>query len=73
MEYYRVRWHIKTYFKVRKGRACKVEKYYLRTYERIVKYAGLFPIIAWRLYYLKHLSEVNPDQDFSFALVKKKE
>ena len=67
MEYYRLRWHIETYFKVLKGGACKVEKCCLRTYERIVKYASLFSIIAWRLYYLKHLSEVNPDQDFSFA------
>jgi len=67
VEYYRLRWHIETYFKVLKGGACKVEKCCLRTYERIVKYASLFSIIAWRLYYLKHLSEVNPDQDFSFA------
>lgn len=67
VEYYRMRWHIESYFKVLKGGGCKVEKCCLRTFERLVKYASLFSIIAWRLYYLKHLSELNPEYDFSMA------
>jgi Transposase DNA-binding/Transposase Tn5 dimerisation domain len=67
VEYYRARWHIENYFKVLKDGGCKVERCSLRTYERVVKYASLFSIIAWRLYWIKHLSEVRGDEDIETA------
>jgi len=70
VEYYRMRWHIESYFKVLKGGGCKVEKCCLRTFERLVKYASLFSIIAWKLYSVKHLSEVRPDEEFSAGFTR---
>jgi hypothetical protein len=58
VKYYKMRWHIENFFKILKEGGCKVEKCSLRTFEKIVKYSCLFSIIAWRLYWQKHVCNI---------------
>lgn len=67
IDYYKKRWHIENFFKVLKDGGCKVERASLRTFERLDKYITLFSVIAWRIYYIKHLAELNPDEDSSLS------
>ncbi|NOT77370.1 MAG: transposase [Bacteriovoracaceae bacterium] len=67
IDYYKKRWHIENYFKILKDGGCKVERASLRTFERLEKYITLFSVIAWRIYYVKHLAEAAPDEDSSLS------
>jgi Transposase Tn5 dimerisation domain/Transposase DNA-binding len=67
IDYYKKRWHVENYFKILKDGGCKVERASLRTFERLDKYITLFSVIAWRIYYVKHLAEAVPDEDSSLT------
>jgi hypothetical protein len=67
IDYYKKRWHIENYFKILKDGGCKVERASLRTFERLDKYITLFSVIAWRIYYIKHLAETLPDEDSTIS------
>jgi hypothetical protein len=70
VDYYKKRWHIENFFKVLKDGGCKVERASLRTFEKLEKYICLFSIIAWRLYHIKHMTELNPDEDADVAFTE---
>ena len=58
--WYRCRWHIEVYFKVLKS-GCRIEQCRLATAERLQRFTTLMSIIAWRLYWLTHISRQEPD------------
>jgi hypothetical protein len=60
VQWYRCRWHIEVYFKVLKS-GCKVEACRLETAERLKRFLTLCSVIAWRLYWLTHISRHYPD------------
>lgn len=68
VNYYKQRWHIENFFKVLKGGCCKVEYASLRTFERLEKYTTAFSVLAWKLYWAKHINEVDPNAPAEFIL-----
>lgn len=60
MEWYSTRWQIEVYHKVLKS-GCKVEDCRLGTADRLCSYLTLFSVIAWRLFWMTHISRTNPD------------
>ena len=58
--FYRMRWHIESYFKVLKT-GCKVEDCRLETKEKLEKYITLMSVVAWRLYWMTHMNRYAPD------------
>lgn len=57
---YKMRWHIENFHRVLKS-GCTVEQCRLQTAEKLDRYITLMSIIAWRLYWLTHLSRAKPD------------
>jgi hypothetical protein len=53
--FYKIRWQIEEYHKILKS-GCTVEKCRFQTAERLIRYISLMSIIAWRLYYITHIS-----------------
>lgn len=52
---YKIRWQIEEYHKILKS-GCTVEECRFQTAERLIRYISLMSIIAWRLYYITHIS-----------------
>jgi hypothetical protein len=67
IQWYRQRWHIEVYFKVLKS-GCQVEKSQLAKAERLIPFISLFTIIAWRLFWLTHISRHQPDAPCTLVL-----
>lgn len=67
VNWYRMRWHIETFHKVLKS-GCGVEACQLEGAERLKKYLSLFSVIAWRLYWMTHLSRQVPEASCSQLL-----
>jgi IS4 transposase len=61
VSYYRQRWHIENYFKVLKGGCCKVENCCLKSFEKLERYVAAFSILAWRLYWCRHMNSIEPE------------
>jgi len=60
VRWYRMRWHIETFHKVLKS-GCQVEACQLEGAERLKKYVALMSVIAWRIYWMTHLSRHEPE------------
>jgi hypothetical protein len=60
IKWYSHRWKIEQYHMVLKS-GCKVEELQLETSERLEKALALYSVIAWRVTYLKFLSEESAD------------
>lgn len=58
IDYYKLRWAIEDYHKVLKS-GCTIEKCRFQTAERLIRYISLMSIIAWRLYYITHVSRIS--------------
>jgi len=60
VRWYRVRWQIEVYYKVLKT-GCKVEDCRLGTAERLKRFIALTAIVAWRLFWMTHISRYAPE------------
>jgi hypothetical protein len=60
IQWYRQRWQIEVYHKVLKS-GCHVEKSQLASAEHLLPFIALLSIIAWRLFWLTHISRHQPD------------
>ncbi len=60
IQWYRQRWQIEVYHKILKS-GCQVEKSQLATAERLLPLIALFSIIAWRLFWITHISRHDPE------------
>ena len=60
IQWYRRRWQIEVYFKILKS-GCQIEKSQLSTTQRLLPLIALFSIIAWRLFWLTHISRHDPE------------
>jgi hypothetical protein len=69
IRWYRCRWQIEIYFKVLKS-GCKVEDCRLATANRLLRFLTLCCIIAWRLYWLTHISRILPEQPCTTVLTE---
>ncbi len=58
--YYSLRWRIELFFKTLKS-GCSIEKCRLSNFDRMKKFIFLATIIAWRINWIKYLSETNRD------------
>ena len=67
IEIYKQRWHIETYFKALKEGCCRVEHCGLKSYDRLIKYVAVFSILAWRLYWARHLQSTDPEAPAEIA------
>lgn len=67
IEWYKQRWHIENFHKALKS-GCQIEECRLQTADRLKRYITLFSIIAWRLYWMIHLSRREPDINCTEAL-----
>jgi hypothetical protein len=61
VNWYKLRWHIENFHKVLKS-GCNIELCRLESADRLERYITLFSIIAWRLYWMTHISRVSPDE-----------
>ena len=68
VKWYRCRWHIEVYFKVLKS-GCNIEACRLGTAERLKRFIALTSVIAWRLYWMTHISRHMPDAPCTVVLV----
>lgn len=59
IQWYRQRWQIELYHKVLKS-GCQVEKSQLASAQRLLPFIALLSIIAWRLFWLTHISRHHP-------------
>jgi hypothetical protein len=59
VKWYKLRWHIESFHKVLKS-GCNVELCRLETADRLERYLTLFSVIAWRLYWMTHISRASP-------------
>lgn len=67
IRWYQQRWHIETFHKVLKS-GCTVEQARLGEAQRLDRYVTLMSVIAWRLYWLTHVSRVHPKDSCEQAL-----
>ena len=58
--WYKQRWHIENYHKVLKSK-CKIENCRLITADRLQTFISMKSIIAFRIYFLTHISRVEPE------------
>lgn len=69
IKHYKMRWNIESYFKVLKS-GCKVEDCRLESADRIIRYASVMAVIAWRLYWMVHVSRLSPKAFWGLVLTK---
>jgi hypothetical protein len=69
VHWYKLRWHIESFHKVLKS-GCNIELCRLQTAERLEKYVTLLSIVAWRLYWMTHVSRVAPERPCSEILAE---
>jgi hypothetical protein len=60
VRWYCLRWGIEVWHKILKS-GCTVEDCRLETAERLTRYLSLMSVIAWRLFWLTHISRHDPD------------
>lgn len=60
LNYYKMRWNVEVYFKTLKT-GCTVEDCRLGEGGKLVKYISLMSVIAWRLYWMTHISRQDPN------------
>lgn len=65
--WYRRRWSIEEFHKVLKS-GCAVEDCRLQTAERLSRYLALFCVIAWRIFWMVHVSRTDPHAPAEVAL-----
>lgn len=58
---YKMRWHIENFHRVLKS-GCTVEECRLQSAEKLDRYITLMSVIAWRLYWMTHLSRAQPER-----------
>jgi Transposase DNA-binding/Transposase Tn5 dimerisation domain len=59
VSWYRRRWAIEEFHKILKS-GCTVEDCRLQTADRLKRYLALFCVIAWRLFWMVHISRADP-------------
>jgi hypothetical protein len=59
ISWYRRRWAIEEFHKILKS-GCAVEDCRLQTAERLKRYIALFCLIAWRIFWMVHISRADP-------------
>lgn len=59
ISWYRRRWAIEEFHRILKS-GCAVEDCRLQTAERLQRYLALFCIIAWRIFWMVHISRADP-------------
>jgi hypothetical protein len=59
ISWYRRRWAIEEFHKILKS-GCAVEDCRLQTAERLKRYVALFCLIAWRIFWMVHISRADP-------------
>jgi len=67
IQWYRIRWEIEVYHKILKS-GCHVEKSQLAKADRIRPLIALYCIIAWRLFWLTHMTRHEPDAPCTVVL-----
>lgn len=67
VHWYQQRWHIESFHKVLKS-GCTVESCRLESAEKLERYITLMSIVAWKLYWLTHLSRAKPNESCEQAL-----
>jgi hypothetical protein len=60
VEYYAVRFSIELFHKVLKS-GCKIEKYQLKTAERLIRCLAIDSVVAWRVMFLTMMGRAVPD------------
>jgi hypothetical protein len=60
VDWYKRRWSIEEYHKIIKS-GCNVEKCRLDTAEKLIRYIALSAVISWRIFWMVHISRVNPN------------
>lgn len=69
LAWYRRRWSIEEFHKILKS-GCTVEDCRLQTRERLSRYLMLFCVIAWRIFWIVHISRVSPHSPAEIVLTK---
>lgn len=67
VRWYQQRWHIENFHRVLKS-GCTVEQTRLQEAERLDRYITLMSVIAWRLYWLTHVSRTSPEDSCEKSL-----
>lgn len=69
LAWYKRRWSIEEFHKILKS-GCIVEDCRLQTAERLKRYLALFSVIAWRIFWLVHISRADPKAPAEVALTQ---
>lgn len=69
LAWYRRRWSIEEFHKVLKS-GCAVEDCRLQTADRLSRYLALFCVIAWRIFWMVHISRADPRAPAEVVLTK---
>ena len=69
IQWYRIRWEIEIYHKILKS-GCQVEKAQLANADRLRPLIALYCIIAWRLFWLTHMTRHEPDAPCTVVLTE---
>jgi hypothetical protein len=67
ISWYRRRWAIEEFHKILKS-GCAVEDCRLQTAERLKRYIALFCLIAWRIFWMVHISRADPSAPAELVL-----
>jgi len=60
LNYYKMRWNVELYFKALKT-GCTVEDCRLGEGGKLIKYIALMSVIAWRIFWMTHISRHDPN------------
>lgn len=60
--FYKMRWTIEIYHRVLKS-GCKVEDCRLETFERLQRCITLYSVIAWRLFWMTKINQIDPQKE----------
>lgn len=69
IKHYKMRWNVESFFKVLKS-GCKVEDCRLETADRIIRYAAVMSVIAWRIFWMVHVNRLSPKSIWAVVLTK---
>lgn len=69
LNYYKMRWSVELYFKTLKT-GCTIEDCRLREAGKLIKYISLMSVVAWRIYWMVHISRHDPDMSCENVLMK---
>jgi hypothetical protein len=69
IKHYKMRWNIESFFKVLKS-GCKIEDCRLEHADRIIRYAAVMSVIAWRIYWMVHVNRLAPKSIWGLILTQ---